>query len=195
MTNVSKNAYTNEPGVHKFALFTPLNDTNNNTLWTIEQYTNQSSFDAHFTTKPVQDMFAWINSADIYVSPPEVHSLNISAASDFARKQVLVEDNPWFVISQKTYQEGKRALGIEAWTGVVSEAKREEGMLVSMFGYGEGEGEGDGLIVLEGAAGRDYFEGVHWKSEAWRRMEEVEREVGKGSVSTEVKFAGGYLHK
>ena len=140
-------------------------------------------------------MFAWINSNDIYQSPPEVHSLNISADTNFLRPEVATSTDPYFVIQQKSYDIGKRALAIDSWKDIVSQANRENGTLASFFGYGEDDGEKDNLMTLEATVDIAYFEDVHVKSDAWMDMLAAEQKAGAKTTTTLAKMAGGFLYK
>ncbi|CAK7227453.1 hypothetical protein SEUCBS140593_006579 [Sporothrix eucalyptigena] len=135
MTNVSKNAFAYEPGVHQFALLTPrYNESDTTSLYSIQRYTDDAAFQSHLNTTIVQDMLRWINASSIYQAEPTVYTLgevehqNTTSSSspyEFVHPQLASEQDPFVVVRQVDYAGGAEAANasLPYWRTVVARSR------------------------------------------------------------------------
>ncbi|KAL2071752.1 hypothetical protein VTL71DRAFT_12987 [Oculimacula yallundae] len=193
MTGVSQNAFANETGVLKFGLFFPREEPNDKLLYSIEEYANQAAFDSHLASGPVVEMFKWINSANIYSRPAEFYSLDSSPEFVTTRPELGTAKDPYVVVRQTNYLEGKRELALPAWTDVVSAASNETGSLLS--GIYTDPTDSKRMFTIDVSVSKQYWLETHLRSKAYVEAKEISKSVENGTEVSILKLSGGFLYK
>ncbi|PVH85153.1 hypothetical protein DL98DRAFT_651047 [Cadophora sp. DSE1049] len=193
MTGVSQNAFANELGVLKFGLFVPSEEPNDKLLYSIEEYADQAAFNSHLSSKPVVEMFNWINSANIYSRPAEFYSLDSSPDLVSMRPELATAKEPYVVVRQTNYQVGKRDQGVKAWKNVVSAAKNETDTW--LCGVYTDPAEPKRLFTIDACTSQEYWLNTHMKSEAYMESERVAKAVGNSTEFSYLKMMAGFLYK
>ncbi|KAH7350703.1 hypothetical protein BKA65DRAFT_498824 [Rhexocercosporidium sp. MPI-PUGE-AT-0058] len=175
MTGVSQNAFANETGVLKFGLFVPSEEPNDNLLYSIEEYTNQAAFDAHLSSKPVV----------------EILDSNLDMVS--MRPELATAKNPYVVVRQMNYQDGKRALALPAWRNVVLESRNETGTLLS--GVYTDPAEPKRLFTIDACTSKEYWLDTHLTSKPYVESEKIAKASGNMTEFSFLKMEGGFLYK
>ncbi|KAL1901935.1 hypothetical protein Sste5346_001640 [Sporothrix stenoceras] len=216
MTNVSHNAFANEPGVHQFALLTPrYNESDNTSLYSIERYTDNAAFQSHLNTSIVTDMFTWINASNIYQAPPTVYQLgplsstteNASSTSpspyEFVHPEVAKAEDPFVVVRQVDYAGGAKAANasLPYWKEVVARARGDS----EQSGDDEKDKPGSastgtlayGVFGSSDQAGRIFVLAVYVDETAFRQNTAAEgiEEGIEVSQPRFLKLRGGFLYK
>ncbi|CAK7211893.1 hypothetical protein SBRCBS47491_001277 [Sporothrix bragantina] len=207
MTNVSKNAFVNEPGVHQFALLTPrYNESDTTSLYSIERYTDDAAFQSHLNTSIVADMFKWINSTNIYQADPTVYQLgpfveanstssSISPSSpyEFTLPELATAEDPFVVVRQVDYAGGAAAANasLPYWRTVVARARDGDDAKIptGTLAYS--------VFQSADEAGRVFILAVYADEAAYRQNTAAEgREEGiELSQPLFLKLRGGFLYK
>ncbi|RMZ70747.1 Dimeric alpha-beta barrel [Pyrenophora seminiperda CCB06] len=102
--NIIEYTKANEPEVLQYVCALPIDDSLGNEIYMIEEYwcllklyTNQAANDAHFVTKPVQDLVQLFTTGDVLAQPPEVHSCFI-VTEKTSKSPVPVLNKPAIVL-------------------------------------------------------------------------------------------------
>ncbi|KAG4441279.1 hypothetical protein IFR05_003207 [Cadophora sp. M221] len=193
MTGVSQNAFTNEPGVLKFGLFVPSEEPNDKLLYSIEEYANQAAFDSHILSKPVVEMFNWINSANIYSRPAEFYTLDSSPELVSIRPELATVKDPYVVVRQTNYQDGKREQSLPGWKDVVAASRNESGTLLA--GVYTDPVEKRRLFTIDACTSKEYWMNTHVRSQAYVESERIARAMGNGTEFSFLRMKGGFLYK
>lgn len=157
------------------------------------RYADQAAFNSHLSSKPVVEMFDWINSANIYSRPAEFYSLDSSPNLVSIRPELATTKDPYVVVRQTNYQGGKRDQALSAWKNVVSAAKNESGTL--LCGVYTDPTEPKRLFTIDACESKEYWLNTHTKSEAYAESEMVTKTIGNGTELSFLKMMGGFLYK
>ena len=95
------------------------------------RYTNQAANDAHFATKPVQDLVQLFTTGDILAQPPEVHNC-LFAAKKTSGSPLSILSDPAIVIMNVPSKPGSAPQPVEEWKDI-AEISMSKAKGVSVF--------------------------------------------------------------
>jgi len=157
------------------------------------RYADQAAFNSHLSSKPVVEMFDWINSANIYSRPAEFYSLDSSPDLVSIRPELATTKDPYVVVRHTNFQDRKVDQGLSALEKVVSAAKNESGTL--LCGVYTDPAAPKRLFTIDACESKEYWSNTHVKSEAYVESEKVTKTVGNVTELSFLKMMGGFLYK
>jgi hypothetical protein len=141
----------------------------------------------------VTNIFTWINSANIYQRPAIVYNVTYSEDLEFIRPEIATHEDPYVVLQNIDFGEGKLNLSLPFLKQVVITSKNEAGTLLSAS-YTD-PSSSTRLFTLEASASRDYFMDVHSASQAYLNNEKNSGATENGTSFAFLKMKGGFLYK
>jgi quinol monooxygenase YgiN len=155
----------NEPGVLRYIVTLPIDDTKETEIYMIEEYVDKAASDAHLATLPVKDLIALFGQPGILAGAPKVW--NITPSIEYARpqlKSLTVESSPAVVMAHFGFKSGTLCHAVEGWKELISYAEKNE---PQTLGYTIMEDkESSALRTVEVYESWDFVKDVHLKSEA-----------------------------
>ncbi|KAF2787008.1 hypothetical protein K505DRAFT_379873 [Melanomma pulvis-pyrius CBS 109.77] len=181
-----------EPGVLRYVVTLPVDDTTGTVLYMIEEYASQAASDSHLATQPVQDLIGLFTTGDVLAGAPDVHTAPI-VANKLAKQPPSVSDNPAIVLANFEYKPGTLASALKGWNSVVDYVSAKEEGTKSYTIFADLE-KGNEIRTVEVYDSWEFVENVHLKSPAIAQNVEQngkDRTGVKGAVK--VKFVDGFL--
>ncbi|CAE7032585.1 hypothetical protein P3342_006871 [Pyrenophora teres f. teres] len=122
---------SNEPEVLQYVCALPLDDSLGTEIYMIEEYTNQEANDAHFATKPVQDLVQLFTTGDILAQPPEVHNCPFIAKKT-SGSPLPISSNPAIILMNSPSKSGSTLQSIGELKNIAETSiSKDEG--ISLF--------------------------------------------------------------
>jgi len=154
------------------------------------RYADQAAFDAHLASKPVQDLFGYLEAVKvtpIVNTPTVVDGLQVS-------KPIPAADNPWILVQTITYKDDAALPRLlPAWRDVVSAAKKESGTL--LFGVYADPKDPRKLFTVEAYQSFDYFTGTHARGDALAVKNNQTSDSVASLSGAELAHIRGFLYK
>jgi quinol monooxygenase YgiN len=138
-------------------------------------------------------MFTWINSANIYQTAPVVYNVTYSEDLEFIRPELSKQADPYVVLREADFSEGKLPQSLPWLKDVVNASKNETGTLLSAV-YTD-PSNSTRLFKVEASMTKEYFLDVHSKSEAYLIAQSRSWAAEIGAESVYLKMMGGFLYK
>ncbi|OIW28611.1 hypothetical protein CONLIGDRAFT_670416 [Coniochaeta ligniaria NRRL 30616] len=195
LTKAGDDAEKNEPGTLKYACFVPVDESDETTLYVIEEYTGDEAFDTHMALPDVQDMVKWLGTGEVLTGDMKV-KMNLTYIDDFffTRPEVKTAKDPFIAFAELEYKPGTVAQSIPYWKAVVEEGRNNEpGTL--MYGIVRDPEAENMLYALEVYESKDYLYDVHVKSNAIQESIKNTKHLRNNLTHHFLKLAGGFLMK
>ncbi|CAK7212810.1 hypothetical protein SCUCBS95973_001587 [Sporothrix curviconia] len=158
----------NEPGVLSYVVCVPRDEADEKTLYMIEVYTDQATFDAHMKTEIVQGMVQWMGTGSVLEDAPAVHELDVEESLGYFTRNSAIPaaKDPHVVVGEVSYKSAELAeKSFAHWAKVVQTTKdKEEGSLV--YALSRGSEDPSKIYSLEAYTSKDYLWNEHAKSQA-----------------------------
>ncbi|KAG9235539.1 hypothetical protein BJ875DRAFT_458753 [Amylocarpus encephaloides] len=138
-------------------------------------------------------MFNWINSANIYSRDPIVHQANGTSGLEFTKYATSTKDDPYVVVRQLDYLQGRLPQSWPSWREVVDESHRENGTLLS--GVYSGTEFPNLMFSVDACISKEYFESVHSKSTEYLQNEKISQGLVNSTEYSFLKMEGGFLSR
>ncbi|KAF2431271.1 hypothetical protein EJ08DRAFT_696657 [Tothia fuscella] len=187
-------AKNNDPETTKHATHVLQDESDETTVWAIEEYTSQEACDAHMKWPPVLDFLQMCtDQPDLLAGAPEIwHS---EQKNSFTRPELLKKENPFVLLAKLSYHPDRFAEGLEGWKPVVAHGeKNEPGVLA--YSVGKDVEHENRLTLVEAYESEKYLKNVHFKSKPVQKKLHEEDELR--STEPEVvclRQVAGYWYK
>ncbi|KAF2709913.1 hypothetical protein K504DRAFT_430016 [Pleomassaria siparia CBS 279.74] len=182
----------NEPGVLRYVVTLPVEDTTGTVLYMIEEYASQEASDSHLSTAPVKALIELFTTGDVLAGAPEVSTLPI-VFNKTAKQAPSVSDNPAIILANFEYKSGTVSNAFKGWKSVVDYVSANEDGTRGYTVLADVDTRKE-VRTVEVYDSWDFVENVHLKSPAIRANVEQngkDRTDVKGAVR--VKFVDGFL--
>ncbi|KAJ4052067.1 hypothetical protein NW756_001502 [Fusarium oxysporum] len=117
LSTVAKSAQQ-QPGVTKYAITIPRDESDDKSCYVIEEYTDQAAYNSHLGSKAVADMTSLL-SAGALLEIPVIVSV-FKATSSFTRPETSQIIDPFILIATFDYREDTRDGALEGWQDLTS---------------------------------------------------------------------------
>ncbi|KAB5554916.1 hypothetical protein GE09DRAFT_1122808, partial [Coniochaeta sp. 2T2.1] len=198
LTKSGESAAENEPETLKYACFIPVDESEDKTLYVIEEYTGDEAFNYHMNLPHVQAMMGWLgegNTIEGGLMDQKV-KMNLTYIDDFffVRPELKNAKNTFAAIAEIDYQPGGVEKSIPYWKAVVEEGRNNEpGTL--LYGIVKDKDDENKLFAIEIYESKEYLYDVHVKSKAIEESIKNTKHLRTGLKHVFLKFAGGLLVK
>ena len=182
----------NEPGVLRYVVTLPVDDTTGTVLYMIEEYASQAASDAHLATQPVKGLIELFTTGDVLASAPEVNTLPI-VHNKSSKTPPTISSNPAIVLAHFGYKDGTVKHALEGWRKVVEYVEKNEDETRSYTVLADQE-RGSEVRTVEVYENWEYVEGIHLKNPA---IPENKRQNGEDRTgltgAVRVRAVDGFL--
>ncbi|KAF2104229.1 hypothetical protein NA57DRAFT_70446 [Rhizodiscina lignyota] len=208
LTKVMHYSKENEPGVPQYAITVPRDESDEKSVFVIEEYillshsyqclvpnsaryANKTTLDAHMKTNVIQDLLKTFGSELLLEGNPQVY--NLQTLHVLTRPEANRADS-YIVFGIISYVKGKVAEGLPFWKAVFETTKTDE---PGSFGYcvcRDEEENPDELYTVEVYESEKYLWDVHAKSHAVKANMKT-MHIREGLQRYFLKLVAGYFHK
>jgi quinol monooxygenase YgiN len=140
-------------------------------------------------------MFSWINSENIYSTPPSVHNISIfqDTGFHFVKSALKSTPDPYIVVTEATFKEGLAQQSAPFWKELVSVSQKESGTLA--FGVYTESDKPNKIFTFEAYESEKYLTDVLSKTSAYTENDEALKNSTTVLVRTPLQVKGGFLYK
>ncbi|KAF2643301.1 hypothetical protein P280DRAFT_446753 [Massarina eburnea CBS 473.64] len=183
-----------EPEVTRYAICLPRDESDEKSVWVIEEYASQAGFDAHMGSQAVKDLIAFFGAnATLFGGAPDISTSEVN--STFTRPETTKADNPWICYASIEYKEGKRSEALEGWKHVTAETEKNEPETLSYSNY-KNRDHPETVKTMEVYTSQQYFKDVHVPSKAVQgNLQKHGNDIRVSLKHVSLKLIGGYLAK
>jgi len=184
---------TNEPGVTKYAITVPVDETDEKTIYMIEEYADQATSDAHLASQPVQDLIALMTSdPTLLAGPPAVYQLEPIYSS--TKPEIADAKSPHIVFANLDYKPEGIKTSLPYWEKVASTSEKDEpGTL--FYAVTKTAENPDQLHTVEVYESEKYLWDVHAKSQAVQDSVANTKHLRTGLKHAHLQLVGGFWYK
>ncbi|CAM1505000.1 Fc.00g106370.m01.CDS01 [Cosmosporella sp. VM-42] len=195
LITLSETALKSEPGVLKYAALIPRDD-DGKTVYAVEEYLDQTTFDEHMATGGVKAITSWFADGTV-LDPsvsPSIHTLEYLPNFRFSREEVLSHPDPHVIFGILDYIPGGVETSIPYWKAVVETGRKQEpGTLV--YGILKDVKNEKRLCSIEAYESPAYLMDVHVPSKAIQESIGNTKHLRMGLKHHFMKKEGGFLHR
>ncbi|KAM0313372.1 hypothetical protein ACHAPQ_012052 [Fusarium lateritium] len=107
-----------QPGVTKYAIVIPRDESDAKSCYVIEEYTDQAAYNSHLGSKTVADLNCLLSAGALLEIPTAVSVSK--ATSSFTRPETSNFIDPFILIATFDYKENTRAGALDGWQDLTS---------------------------------------------------------------------------
>jgi len=192
LDKVAQFTLQNEPGTYKYAITIPKDESDETSIYVIEEYADQASFATHQTSSAFKDLVNFAENENLYAEEPVVYEL--TPFHILTRPKVLTHNDPYIVFGTVEYQAGKMVESMPYWKNVFSTTQTEEaGSLV--YALCSDHAKPDVMRTVEVYESKEYLWDPHAKSDAVVENVKNTKHLRTGLEHVFLQIIAGYLYK
>ncbi|KAK3062499.1 hypothetical protein LTS18_003937 [Coniosporium uncinatum] len=193
MVKIMQYAKENEPEVTKYCLTVPQDAADKKSIYAIEEYADQATFDAHCASTPVQDLFGLFSEQPPPLEgAPTVYMLE--PVHQFTRPESAAHENAYMLFQTLTYRGGTVDEALEAWRTVCEETLKDEAGTLC-YNILKDTKDANKINTFEVYESEGYLSSTRGKSQAVQDNMKKNEGIQTGRESVSLRRVDGYLFK